>query len=134
MCFTAGSERHPQGCSCRTMFLIGYMITYMNYTGFAAGITSLLAVNSDAVSLPWQRILHAHLPLVALCDSHADKYLKVYLGLVSNTRFITSTSRQNIVGAQLVYNIVQGTTNVYQSLNQWDVVTLSQSPSWRLWL
>ncbi|KAG8323479.1 hypothetical protein J6590_006496 [Homalodisca vitripennis] len=62
------------------MFLIGYCITYMIYTGFAAGITSLLAARSDTHNLQWHSALQLDLPLHALCNSDAHRYLKEDLG------------------------------------------------------
>ena len=68
--FFVGFSRHPRGSSCRTMFFIGYVISYLLYTGFAAGITSLLAFDDDVKRLSLDDIIRLKLKLVL----HRDEY------------------------------------------------------------
>ncbi|EEB18853.1 hypothetical protein Phum_PHUM537150 [Pediculus humanus corporis] len=63
-------SRHPRGSSCRTMFFIGYVISYLLYTGFAAGITSLLAFDDHVKRLSLDDIIRLKLKLVL----HRDEY------------------------------------------------------------
>lgn len=76
-CFAVGSAKHPQGCSCRTMSLIGYCTTYLIYTGYAAGITSLLAIQTNAPQLDWEKASRLNMPLITLCNDESVGYLKV---------------------------------------------------------
>jgi len=47
----AGFSKEPQGVSCKTVFITGYMASYLLYTWFAAGVTSLLAVQGQDTHL-----------------------------------------------------------------------------------
>lgn len=51
MCRFAGFSKEPQGVSCKTVFITGYMASYLLYTWFAAGVTSLLAVQGQDTHL-----------------------------------------------------------------------------------
>uniref|UniRef100_A0A1B6DAB3 Ionotropic glutamate receptor C-terminal domain-containing protein n=4 Tax=Clastoptera arizonana TaxID=38151 RepID=A0A1B6DAB3_9HEMI len=61
-----GAFKEPLGCSCRTMFLIGYFVTYLLYTGFAAGVTSLLAIRKDAVMLSLNDVIEQKFQLATV--------------------------------------------------------------------
>jgi hypothetical protein len=49
--YSAGFSKEPQGITCKTVFMIGYMASYLLYTWFAAGVTSLLAVQGQDTHL-----------------------------------------------------------------------------------
>lgn len=72
-----GYSRHPRGSSCRTMFLIGYTISYLLYTGFAAGITSLLALNGHRNKLSFADIDSKKLTLLFHRDEYYLDFLEV---------------------------------------------------------
>lgn len=59
------------------MFLIGYLITYLLYTGFAAGVTSLLAVQGHGTHLKFADVVIMKLKLVTQSDGTHFIYLKV---------------------------------------------------------
>jgi hypothetical protein len=46
-----GFSKVPHGVSCKTVFITGYMASYLLYTWFAAGVTSLLAVQGQDTHL-----------------------------------------------------------------------------------
>ncbi|KAJ4443322.1 hypothetical protein ANN_04990, partial [Periplaneta americana] len=46
-----GFSKEPQGLSCKAVFIIGYLASYLLYTWFAAGVTSLLAVQGQDTHL-----------------------------------------------------------------------------------
>jgi len=50
-CQFAGFSKEPQGVSCKMVFITGYMASYLLYTWFAAGVTSLLAVQGQDTHL-----------------------------------------------------------------------------------
>ncbi|GFG33183.1 hypothetical protein Cfor_01144 [Coptotermes formosanus] len=57
-----GFSKEPQGASCKTVFITGYMASYLLYTWFAAGVTSLLAVQGQ----------HTHLQLSDVAQMGTD--------------------------------------------------------------
>lgn len=81
-----GYSRHPKGSSCRTMFLIGYIITYLLYTGFAAGVTSLLAVQGQGTHLNFADVVVMRLKLILPAKGTHFMFLKVGLSLEINMR------------------------------------------------
>ncbi|XP_021931955.1 glutamate receptor ionotropic, kainate 3-like isoform X3 [Zootermopsis nevadensis] len=46
-----GFSKEPQGIACKTVFITGYTASYLLYTWFAAGVTSLLAVQGQDTHL-----------------------------------------------------------------------------------
>jgi hypothetical protein len=62
VCHFAGFSKEPQGASCKTVFITGYMASYLLYTWFAAGVTSLLAVQGQ----------HTHLQLSDVAQMGTD--------------------------------------------------------------
>lgn len=73
----SGYSRHPKGLSCRTTFIIGYLITYLLYTGFAAGVTSLLAVQGRDVKLTLDDVFNMKLTLVTTASKTHHAFIKV---------------------------------------------------------
>lgn len=73
----SGYSRHPRGSSCRTMFLIGYTISYLLYTGFAAGITSLLALSGHRNRLSFDDVTSLRLKLLFHRDEYYFDFLEV---------------------------------------------------------
>lgn len=63
--------------SCRTTFIIGYLITYLLYTGFAAGVTSLLAVQGRGLHLSLDDVVKMKLTLVATAHTTQHPFIKV---------------------------------------------------------
>lgn len=59
------------------MFLIGYLITYLLYTGFAAGVTSLLAVQGHGTHLKFSDVVIMKLKLILQSDGTHFEFLKV---------------------------------------------------------
>jgi hypothetical protein len=53
-----GFSKEPQGVTCKTVFMIGYMASYLLYTWFAAGVTSLLAVQGQDTNLQLSDVAH----------------------------------------------------------------------------
>lgn len=73
-----GTARHPQGCSCRTMFIIGYLVTYLMYTGLSAGITSLLAIAQKRHQLKLCDVEQMKLPFSVVWDGPQDNFKVIY--------------------------------------------------------
>ncbi|KAL0280202.1 UNVERIFIED_CONTAM: hypothetical protein PYX00_001571 [Menopon gallinae] len=69
-------SRHPKGSSCRTTFLIGYLITYLLYTGFAAGVTSHLAVQGYDTHLGFKDVVLMKMNLVTQSDGTHFDFIK----------------------------------------------------------
>lgn len=59
------------------MFLIGYLVTYLLYTGFAAGITSLLAVRKEVKTLQLHDVMQQKLHFASIWDGSQDNFFEV---------------------------------------------------------
>ncbi|GLH14547.1 Uncharacterized protein GBIM_18923 [Gryllus bimaculatus] len=44
-----GCTEQPHGASCSVVFIVGYLTMYLLYTAFAAGVTSLLAIQGKDI-------------------------------------------------------------------------------------
>lgn len=63
-----GLSSTPIGFSSRVIFFLGYLTSYLLYTGFAAGITSLVAVQNQQMVLTIQDIERMKLNVVSFGD------------------------------------------------------------------
>ncbi|KAK6627795.1 hypothetical protein RUM44_010274 [Polyplax serrata] len=100
------SCRHPRGSSCRTMFLIGYTISYLLYTGFAAGITSLLALSGHRNRLSFDDVTSLRLKLLF----HRDEY---YFDFLENGFKATSTKSNYLIRSEF-----DDLSGIFQKISQ----------------
>nr|CAD7453809.1 unnamed protein product [Timema tahoe] len=71
-----GYSKQPTGVSCRLLFITGYLTSYLLYTGFAAGVTSLLAVQGQDTHLQLQDAVRMRLNFAAYWDGLQSSYLQ----------------------------------------------------------
>ncbi|PNF26908.1 hypothetical protein B7P43_G15113 [Cryptotermes secundus] len=72
-----GFSKVPQGVSCKMVFIIGYMASYLLYTWFAAGVTSLLAVQGQDTNLQLSDVAQMHTDFSASWDGLLPDFFSV---------------------------------------------------------
>ncbi|PSN33730.1 hypothetical protein C0J52_22470 [Blattella germanica] len=72
-----GFSKEPEGLSCKVVFLIGYLASYLLYTWFAAGVTSLLAVQGKDTHLQLEDVARMGIDFCAAWDGMLPDYFLV---------------------------------------------------------
>ncbi|XP_068084991.1 probable glutamate receptor [Anabrus simplex] len=89
-----GSSNQPQGASCRSVFMVGYLSMYLVYTGFAAGVTSLLALQGRDTHLQLTDVWHMHASFSAYWDGQLKEFFEASDDPVAQVLYSTELRKE----------------------------------------